>query len=70
MHSQTSNRSDRTQKTNANDCEFEIRSIPLPPEKRVEWEAAMKILYELIIEVLNEQEPYQIEIPSDIDAAA
>jgi hypothetical protein len=35
---------------------LEFRSIPLPPEKRAEWDAAMQILTRMIFEALRESD--------------
>ena len=38
-----------------------IRYIPLPPEKRAAWEQSMRILTEMMLEILEEQETEIIE---------
>ena len=32
--------------------EFEIRHVPLPPEKRAEWDQAMQILTDVILDIV------------------
>jgi hypothetical protein len=32
-----------------------INFIPLPPEKRADWEQAMRLITEIIIEIINQR---------------
>jgi hypothetical protein len=59
MQSTTSKVSKRTKKTKENpdlyESRIEIRFIPLPPERRAEWELAMGLLNEIILQAISDQ---------------
>ena len=63
MQSTTSRKSDRTKKVRGSDFEFELKFIPCPPEQRESYWQAMRILNEMILRAIAEneqQEPLQV----------
>lgn len=44
---------------------IEVRYIPLPPEKRAEWDRAMQLLVKLLLEILREQKEGSASKPAD-----
>ena len=56
MRSTTSKTSEKSRKTTGSDYEFEISFVPLPDEKRAEWQMAMELLTEIILKAIAEHE--------------
>ena len=56
MQSTTSRKSDRTKKVRGSDFEFELKFIPCPPEQRESYWQAMRILNEMILRAIEEQQ--------------
>jgi len=66
-----SNKYERKPKQTTTQDTIRIRYIPLPPEKRQAWERSMKILTEIILEILKEEGslPEPIYMPADLAEA-
>jgi len=64
MRSTKSKISATSQKTTGNDYEFEIAFVPLPDEKRAEWQMAMELLNEILLKAIAEHEEQQLAISS------